>query len=111
MRQGLRALAVGGLGFAVSLIAACGSSSGLLTANTARSLQDQLQQVSSDVKQGNCARAADELGRLTQQIQNLPSSVNSTLRSNLDQGLTKAQELVASQCRSTTATAPTTTTA
>jgi hypothetical protein len=110
MRLGLRALVAGGLGFAVALIAACGSSNGLLSANTASSLTDQLQQISSDIQRGNCAGAADQLGRLTQQIQNLPSSVNSTLRSNLDQGLTKAQELVASQCRSTAATTPTTTT-
>lgn len=111
MRPGLRGLVAGGLGFAVSLIAACGSSSGLLSATTANSLTAQLQQISTDIQQGNCAGAADELGRVTQQIQNLPSSVNSTLRSNLDQGLTKAQELVASQCRSTAATTPTTTTA
>jgi hypothetical protein len=109
MRQGLRAVVAGGLGFAVSLIAACGSSSGLLSANTASSLTNQLQQVSSNIQQGNCAAAADELGKLTQEIQNLPSSVSSTLRSNLDQGLTRAQELAASQCKSPASTTPTTT--
>lgn len=111
MRQGLRAVLAGGLGFAVSLIAACGSSSGLLSATTASSLTNQLQQVSTDIQQGNCAAAADELGRLTLQIQNLPSSVSSTLRSNLDQGLTRAQELAASQCKSPASTTPTTSTA
>jgi hypothetical protein len=110
MRQGLRAVIAGGLGFAVSLIAACGSSTGLLSATTASSLQSQLQQVSSDIQQGNCAAAADKLGQLTQQIQNLPSSVNSSLRTNLDQGLTKAQELAANPCKSPAATTPTTTT-
>ena len=110
MRKGFRAVVAGGLGFAVSLIAACGSSTGLLSSSTAQSLTNQLQRVSSDIKQGNCAAAADELASVTQNIQNLPSSVNSTLRSNLDQGLTRAQELAASQCKSPASTPPTTTT-
>ncbi|HEY2436533.1 MAG TPA: hypothetical protein VGH93_05090 [Solirubrobacteraceae bacterium] len=110
MRQGLRALVAGGLGLAVSLIAACGSSNGLLASSTADQLTSQLQQVSSDAKQGNCAAAADELAKVTQDIQNLPSSVSSTLRSNLNQGLTKAQELLASQCKITATTTPSTTT-
>jgi hypothetical protein len=112
MRQGFRAVVAGGLGFAVSLIAACGGSgNGLLSAGTASSLTNQLQQVSSDLHQGNCAAAADELGKLTQQIENLPSSVSSTLRNNLNRGLTRAQELVAAQCKAPTSTTPTTTTA
>jgi hypothetical protein len=111
MRQGFRAVVAGGLGFAVSLIAACGSSTGLLSADTATSLTNQLQQVSSDLQQGNCAAAHDELAKLSQDIQNLPSSVSSTLRSNLNEGLTRAQELAATQCKSPTSTTPTTTTA
>jgi cell division protein FtsN len=111
MRQGFRAVVAGGLAFAVSLIAACGSSTGLLSADTATSLTNQLQQVSSDLQQGNCAAAHDELAKLSQDIQNLPSSVSSTLRSNLNEGLTRAQELAATQCKSPTSTTPTTTTA
>jgi hypothetical protein len=110
MRQGLRALVAGGLGLAVSLIAACGSSSGLLSSGTASNLTGQLQQVSTDIRSGNCAGAADQLATVTQQIQNLPNSVSSTLRTDLDQGLTKAQELLASQCTTTATTTPTPTT-
>jgi hypothetical protein len=109
MRQGLRALVAGGLGLAVSLIAACGSSTGLLSSSTASSLTSQLQQVSTDLQNGDCAKAADDLAAVTQNIQNLPSSVSSTLRNNLDQGLTKAQELLAARCRSTSTTTPTAT--
>lgn len=111
MRQGFRAVVAGGLGFAVSLIAACGSSTGLLSADTATSLTNQLQQVSSDIQQGNCAAAHDELAKLSQDIQNLPSSVSSTFRNNLNEGLTRAQELAATQCKSPTSTTPTTSTA
>jgi hypothetical protein len=111
MRQGLRAVVAGGLGFAVSLIAACGSNTGLLSADTATTLTNQLQQVSSDIQQGNCAAAHDELAKLSQDIQNLPSSVSSTFRSNLNEGLTRAQELAASQCKSPASTTSTTTTA
>lgn len=110
MRQGLRALVAGGLGLAVSMIAACGSSTGLLSSSTASGLTDQLQQVSNDANHGNCAAAGDELAKVTQEIQNLPSSVSSTLRNNLDQGLTKAQELLAAQCKSPATTTPSTTT-
>jgi hypothetical protein len=110
MRQALRALVAGGLCLAVSLIAACGSSNGLLSSSTASSLTGQLQQVSTDLQNGDCAKAADDLAVATQNIQNLPSSVSSTLRSNLDQGLTKAQELLAAQCKTATTTTPTTTT-
>jgi hypothetical protein len=110
MRQGLRAVVAGGLGLAVSLIAACGSSNGLLSSNTASTLTGQLQQVSADIENGNCAAAADQLASVTQQIQRLPSSVSSTLRSNLDQGLTKAQELLAAQCKTPATTTPRTTT-
>jgi hypothetical protein len=110
MRQALRALVAGGLGLAVSLIAACGSSNGLLVSTTADQLTGQLQQVSADIDNGDCAAAADQLASVTQQIQRLPSSVSSTLRSNLDQGLTKAQALLAAQCKTATTTTPTTTT-
>ena len=65
MRKGFHAVVAGGLGFAVSLIAACGSSTGLLSSSTAQSLTSQLQQVSSDIQQGNCAAAADDLAKLT----------------------------------------------
>jgi hypothetical protein len=109
MRQGLRAVVAGGLGLAVSLIAACGSSNGLLSSSTASTLTDQLQQVSTNIENGNCAAAADQLASVTQQIQRLPSSVSSTLRSNLDQGLTKAQELLAAQCKTPATTTPSTT--
>ncbi len=109
MRHVPRALVAGGLGLAVSLIAACGSSNGLLSSSTASSLTGQLQQVSTDLQNGDCAKAADDLAVATQNIQNLPSSVSSTLRSNLDQGLTKAQELLAAQCKTATTTTPTTT--
>jgi hypothetical protein len=111
MRQGLRALVAGGLGLAVSMLAACGSSNGLLSSSTASGLTGQLQQVSTDIDNGDCAAAADQLANVTQQIQRLPSSVSSTLRSNLDQGLTKAQQLLAAQCKTpTTTTTPRTTT-
>ena len=110
MRQGLRALVAGGLGLAVSLIAACGSSTGLLSSSTADSLTAQLQQVSSDAANGNCAAANDELAKVTSSIQNLPNSISSTLRSNLNQGLAKAQQLLAAECNGAARTTTSTTT-
>ncbi len=112
MRQALRALVAGGLGFAVSFIAACGSSSGLLSSSDANNLTGQLQQISSDLGAHNCAAATTQLTALSQTVNNLPSSVNGNLLSNLTQGIQRLQNLAARECPSatTSSTATTTTT-
>jgi hypothetical protein len=121
MRFAPRALVAGGLGFAVSLIAACGGGgSGLLSSAQASSLSSQIQQARADFNRGDCSGATSVLAQVVQGIQNLPSSVNGTLRSNLNQGVQTVQSLVRSQCgasatttsttRSTTTQAPTTST-
>jgi hypothetical protein len=108
MRRGLRALAAGGLGLAVSLVAACGSNSGLLSSSDASTLQNLIQQVSADVNSGNCAAVPGDLASLTRALDNLPSSVSSKLRASLNEGVGKVTALAQRNCPAT-ATATTTT--
>jgi hypothetical protein len=106
MRHAPRALVAGGLVLAVSLIAACGSQSGLLSSSQANTLLAQLQQVNADLGRHDCVAASNDLGAVASQIQNLPDSVSSTLRQNLNTGVQTAQTLLARQCGSgTTSTA------
>jgi hypothetical protein len=111
MRHGLRALAAGGLGLAVSLLAACGSSSGLLSSTDASSLSSLIGQVSTDVSQGDCGAVPGDLGSLTQTFDNLPGSLNASLRDHLGQGVEKVRALALARCPSATSTPTTTTTA
>ena len=110
MRFAPSALVAGGLGFAVSCLAACGGGAGLLSGDQAGTLSNQLDQVSSAVQSGNCATATSASNALVNQVSNLPSTVNSTVRANLAQGATTVSQLATQQCRTAT-TATTTKTA
>lgn len=109
MRYLLRAIPVGGLGFAVSLlIAACGGGgAGLLSSDQASTLSGQLNQVSSALAAGDCAGVANATNTLNNSVGSLPATVNVTLRNNLIQGASTVAELAQKDCHPT-ASAPTT---
>jgi hypothetical protein len=112
MRYLLRAIPVGGLGFAVSLlIAACGGGgAGLLSSDQANTLSSQLNQVSSALATGDCAGVANATNALNDSVGSLPATVNVTLRNNLIQGASTVSELAQKDCHATTSApaAPTT---
>lgn len=109
MRQVSRAILAGGLGFAVALlVAACGGGAGLLSSDQANSLSSQLDQVSSAVSSGNCGAASSAAAQFVNSVGNLPSTLNPTLRSNLNQGASTVSQLAQQDCRQ--ATTPTTST-
>jgi hypothetical protein len=114
MRYAPRALLAGGLGFAASLLVACGGSAGLLSTDQASTLNAALDQVSSAVQANNCGAASSAATSLTNAVQNLPSSINPTLTSDLNQGVATVQTLAARDCgrvtTTTTKTTPPTTT-
>jgi hypothetical protein len=112
MRNLRRALLAGALGFAVSLIAACGGGAGLLSANQASTLNSRLDQVSSDLSQGRCGAVPTATQGLANAILNLPATVSGTLRRDLDQAANQVTTLAVQQChQATTAkTTPTNTT-
>ncbi len=109
MRHAPRALLAGGLGFAVSLLVACGASGGggLLSSDQARNLNSSLAQVSASLAAKDCGAASSELRSLSNAVANLPPSVNTTLQQNLNQGAITVAQL-ASRCHSAS-TATTTT--
>jgi hypothetical protein len=112
MRYAPRAILAGGLGFAVSCVAACGGSAGLLSGDQSIALSGQGNEISSAVESGNCGAAINASAALGSDVQNLPVTVNPTLRRNLSQGASTIAKLAATDCRqhtASTASTPTTT--
>ena len=113
MRYASRAVLAGALGFAAAFVVACGGGSGLLSSNDASSLNNQLDSVSSALASKNCGDVSSATSQLADDVVNLPSSINSTLRNNLTQGVSTIAQLARRQCANvpSTPTAPTTPTA
>jgi len=109
MRFANRALCAGGLGFAVSCLAACGGSGNLLSAGQASQLNAQLDRVSQALANHQCQQAADQISAFQSAVDGM-NSVDPTLISNLDQGGRTIAQLAQRQCPTTTHTTPTTAT-
>ena len=111
MRYASRAILAGALGFAAAFVVACGGGSGLLSSDQASSLNNQLDSVSSALASKNCGDVSNATSQLADEVVNLPSSINSTLRNNLTQGVSTIAQLARRQCANVPSTpAPTTTT-
>jgi hypothetical protein len=104
MRYAPRAILAGGLGFAVSCVAACGGSAGLLSGDQSIALSGQGNEISSAVQSGDCGAAVNASAALNRDVATLPVTVNPTLRSNLNQGALTIAQLAAKDCRQHTAT-------
>jgi hypothetical protein len=98
MRYAPRVILSGALGFAAAFVVACGGGSGLLSGNQASSLNNQLDSVSSALSSKNCGDVSNSTSRLADDVVNLPSSINSTLRDNLTQGVSTIAQLARKQC-------------
>ena len=111
MRYAPRAILAGGLGFAVSFVAACGGGSGLLSADQSNALSGQADEINSAVQRGNCGAALNASEVLNSDVRTLPVTIDPTLRRNLSQGARTIADLAGQECRHTTSTAsiPTTT--
>ena len=59
MRYAPRAILAGGLGFAVSCVAACGGSAGLLSGDQSIALSGQGNEINSAVQSGDCGAAVN----------------------------------------------------
>src|SRR5690348_2872757 len=94
-----RSLLAGGLGLAASFLVACGGGgNGLLSSDQASSLQGQLDQLSAALNAGHCGAAANAADALKSTVDNLPSSINSGLATNLQQGASTVASLEQNQC-------------
>src|SRR6516164_6382455 len=98
MRFAPRAILAGGLGFAVSLVVACGGSSGLLSGNQSIGLSGQADQIAQAVESGNCGAAINASLALNRAVQTLPATLNPTLRVDLSQGAGTVARLAAKDC-------------
>ena len=99
MRSALRALVAGGLGFAVSLIAACGGGSRVLSADQATALSQRLNQLQAAVQRGDCGGVVNGLSGLSAEIANVP---NATARANLTEGFDTLQRQASAECPTST---------
>jgi len=104
MRYAPRAILAGGLGFAVSCVAACGGGAGLLSGDQSIALSGQGNEINSAVQSGDCGAAINASAALNKDVQNLPVTVNPTLRRNLSQGASTIAQLAAKDCRQHAAT-------
>jgi hypothetical protein len=107
-----RAALAGSLGFAVACLAACGGGSGLLSSDQANGLSNKLDHLSAAVSAHDCGSAANAVQSLNRAVFSLPSTVNVTLRQDLQRGASTVGELALRDCQqtssTTTPTAPTT---
>jgi cell division septation protein DedD len=103
-------------------ISGCGSSADLIPASDASALDQSIGQVADATAAGDCEAAASALSDAQSEFGQLPSSVNSELRSRIAAGLQRLETSVPVQCLETkpkpittptttsTTTTPTTTT-
>jgi hypothetical protein len=108
MRYISRALLPGVLGFAVAiLVAACGGSSGLLSANQATSLDNQLNQIAAAINNSQCSAAASAAQGFDNSVSNL-TGVNGRLVNNLKQASSALASQAGQDCQEQqTASVPT----
>jgi hypothetical protein len=110
MRSTFRALLAGGLGFAVAvLVAACGGSSGVLSADQAATLNSQLSAVASAINSQSCSKAGEAAQSFDNAVANLPSSVSSKFTSYLKKASGQLAEQAEPYCEDQTTSIPTTT--
>lgn len=112
MRYAPRVLLAAGLGFAVSILVACGGGSNLLSGDQSSTLNGRLDQVSAAVDGGRCLGATRATASFSNYVSNLPAKVSPTLRANLLQGASTVNDLAQRDCQtsSTQSTNSTTTT-
>jgi hypothetical protein len=109
MRYLPRALLAGGIGFAVSCLAACGGGAGLLSGNQSADLQAKLNQLAAAVSSHDCGAASSRADDLSRKVQNLPDTINVTLRQDLQNGVATVASLATQDCSHATTTSTATT--
>jgi hypothetical protein len=98
MRNAPRALFAGLTSALTLTLAACGSSTRLLSSQEAGSLNTTLEDVHAALNQHNCSAAQSDAIALESRVAHLPSSVNRNVRKSLEQGAATVRRLVAQDC-------------
>jgi hypothetical protein len=89
------------LGAAAAYLVACGGNDNLIPASDASRVQNALNEVQSDFRAGRCQEAEAAVAKAKGALINLPSSVDSRLRSRLQAGLDKLAQQVPATCGQT----------
>ena len=85
------------------LVASCGGTSGLIPANYAAVLQNDLTNIESDVQLQDCTSTNHDLNTVSSDLDNLPASVSHTLVANLNHGLLILHRVAVKECRAPSA--------
>lgn len=98
------------LGLAASALVACGGTKDGIPASNAASLNKELGDVQAFVERGDCGGLNGQLRQVQEGIDNLPSSVDAALVSDLNDGLDRLYQQSVADCNAdTTETTDTTT--
>lgn len=91
------------LGAGANTVTACGDGGAQderpLSRATATQLKATLDEIEQTVASGDCDRAGEQAGSLTQQVSSLPAGVSPDLRDALASGASRLQSLVDRQCK------------
>lgn len=98
MRNAPRALLAGLICALALSLAACGSSSRLLSSQEAGSLNAALNQIQGALDRHDCETAQANAFVLESRVEQLPSSVNATARASLERAASTVKRLVANDC-------------
>src|SRR5689334_17134699 len=92
-------------------VAGCGSQKRTIPTKQAQSFLQQLDTIGSQFDNGACVGAGAKVRALATQVRGLPSSVDSEVKRNLEDGVARLERLVSQQCQrpTPTNTTPTTT--
>jgi hypothetical protein len=85
-------------------VAGCGGQKRTIATRTAQSFLTQLDAISSQVDNGACTGAGAKARALETQARDLPSSVDSEVKRNLEDGVRRLETLVSQQCQRPTPT-------
>jgi outer membrane biosynthesis protein TonB len=96
------------LGALSALAVACGDSSELLSERRAARLTGDVDRVAAAVQQGDCEATSVRLQELQAEVAELPSSVASELRRNLEDGVAQLAARAQEECQGEQAETPTT---
>jgi cell division protein FtsN len=98
MGRTLRILVPCALGLLAAFLVSCGDTSKLIPGDDAAAINQNLDAASGASGDGRCSRAAAAVDRAETHVQQLPSSVDSKLRADLEQGIARLRAAAATEC-------------
>src|SRR4051794_17064617 len=98
MGRTLRILVPCALGLFAAFLVSCGDTSKLIPGDDAAAINQNIDAASGASSDGRCSRAAAAVDRAEAHVQQLPGSVDSKLRADLEQGIARLRAAAASEC-------------